>query len=304
MSTVARSSVGGLLEREGFVMVLSETELWRLVGDGLALCLRGASGYAARLTPDAALVLSGEAVADLNYALIGPGNEPEARLRDFSEAVRSHQLPIVVLLAAGVAQQLAPNAHDAGFRHVGSMPLMTHDRPLAPAASGAYTVERVTDAGMLREANSVAARAFGLPEDATQRAFGPPLLASPGAEVFLARQGSTPVSSVQTTRFGPTVGIWTMGTPPEHQRKGPVARCSSTSYGAIETTARTSSSCVQPRPVTHSTTASASALYPSVPSGSPGIRRKYPDRRATHQPSPSARWPVPSPAEPVHCSAP
>jgi GNAT superfamily N-acetyltransferase len=201
-------------------MTLEVNDLWRLVGEGLALVLRGAPKYAARLTPDAALALSGEAVADLNYAVIGSGLDPEARLREFSQAISADQLPIVVLLAAEVTQQLTQPAQAAGFRHVGSMPLMLHDAPLPPGSDGTYRVTQVTDADALREANAVAARAFALPEDAAQRAFGAPLLAAPGVELFLARQSATPISSVQTTRFGSTVGIWTMATPPEHQRKG------------------------------------------------------------------------------------
>jgi GNAT superfamily N-acetyltransferase len=195
-------------------------ELWRLVGEGLALCLRGASSYEAHLTPDATLALSGEAVADLNYAVVGPGPAPEARLRELSQVIHARGLPIVVLLARDVAQALAPLAREAGFRPVGSMPLMVHDTALSPVAQTSYQITLVTDADGLHEADAVAARAFSLPEDAAQRAFGPALLTAPGVEVFLARQGSAPVSSVQTTRFGSSVGIWTMATAPEHQRQG------------------------------------------------------------------------------------
>ena len=39
-------------------------------------------------------------------------------------------------------------------------------------------------------------------------------------DVFLARRGAAPVAALQTTRFGATVGIWAMGTAPEHQRQG------------------------------------------------------------------------------------
>jgi GNAT superfamily N-acetyltransferase len=201
-------------------MTTAVNELWRFVGEGLALVLRGAPNYTARLTPDAALALSGEAVADLNYAVIGPGADPEARLREFAEAISADGLPIVFVLPSAMAEQLAKSAQEAGLRHVGSMPLMIHDAPLTPASDGTCQVARVTDAEALRDANTLTARAFSLPEDATQRAFGPAILTAPGVGVFLARQGATPISSVQTTCFGSTVGIWTMGTPPEHQRKG------------------------------------------------------------------------------------
>jgi len=161
-------------------MTHTTNDLWRLVGEGLALCLRGAPSYAARLTPDAALAISGEAVADLNYAVIGGGTAPEARLQEFSQVISAHHLPIVILLASDVAQQISQNAQDAGFRHVGSMPLMTYDATPEPQNQQAYTVEQVTTEDILREANGVAAHAFSLPEDAAQRAFGPALLTAPG----------------------------------------------------------------------------------------------------------------------------
>ena len=201
-------------------MEFTTTELWRLVGDGLALCYRGAAGYAVRLTPDAALVVSGEAVADLNYAVIAAGPAPEERLREFSQAVGARGVPIVLIVSAEVAEPLAPLAGEAGFRHVGSMPLMTCRATPATPPRGPIQVTRVAGTDDLRQANALVSRAFALPEDAVQRAFGPPLLASPGVDVFLAQQGPTPVSSVQTTRFGGAVGVWAMATPPEHQRKG------------------------------------------------------------------------------------
>src|SRR5947209_11992522 len=49
--------------------------LWRLAGEGFALFLRAAPGYEARMTPYAALILSGEPIADLNYAILDEGPE-------------------------------------------------------------------------------------------------------------------------------------------------------------------------------------------------------------------------------------
>ena len=46
------------------------------------------------------------------------------------------------------------------------------------------------------------------------------MLDGPGVAVFLAWRGATPVSTLQTTRFGAKVGIWGMGTAPAHQRRG------------------------------------------------------------------------------------
>jgi hypothetical protein len=118
-------------------MDLPTTELWRLVGEGLALTYRAAPGYDARLTPDATLVLSGEAVADLNYAVIGLGPRAGERLSEFARAFGERQLPISVILSAAVTGQLAPAARALDLQPLGSIPLMTCSDAAAAAASGA-----------------------------------------------------------------------------------------------------------------------------------------------------------------------
>lgn len=194
--------------------------LWRLVGEGLALCYRAAPGYEIRLTPQGSLILSGEAVADLNYAVIDHGPYAEERLREFGHLIQARSLSIYVFLTDAVNNSLTPLAQSLGLQHVGEMPLMTYAPTEWPAQSGDYRCERVGSEQDLQEANRVAAIAFGLPLDAVQRAWGPIILDGPGVDIFLARKNAEAVSSVQTTRTGSTVGIWAMGTTADHQRKG------------------------------------------------------------------------------------
>jgi len=194
--------------------------LWRLVGEGLALCYRAAPGYEARLTPHAALILSGEPVADLNYAVIDREPHAEERLREFGHLIQARNTPLYVLLTDAVSTPLAPLAQSLGLQRVGEMPLMTYTPTHMPAQSGDYHCERVESEPALQEANRVAASAFSLPVDAVQRAWGPIMLDGPGVDVFLARQHGQAISSVQTTRMGATVGIWAMGTAAGHQQKG------------------------------------------------------------------------------------
>jgi GNAT superfamily N-acetyltransferase len=190
------------------------------VGEGLALCYRAAPGYEVQLTPQASLILSGEPVADLNYAVIDDGPHAEARLREFGHRIQARSLPIYVFLTDAVSSSLTPLAQSLGLQHVGEMPLMTHAPTALPAQSGDYHCERVASEPDLQEANRVAASAFGLPEEAVQRAWGPIILDGAGVDIFLARHNGGAVSSVQTTRMGSTVGIWAMGTTAIHQRKG------------------------------------------------------------------------------------
>jgi GNAT superfamily N-acetyltransferase len=196
------------------------TYLWRLVGEGLALCYRAAPGYEVRLTPQASLILSGESVADLNYAVIDHGPHTEERLREFGHLIQARSLSIYMFLIDAVSSVLTPLAQSLGLQHVGEMPLMTYAPTALPAQSGDYRCERIESEAALQEANRVAASAFDLPLDAVQRAWGPIILDGPGVDIFLARQNGGAVSSVQTTRMGSTVGIWAMGTTADHQRKG------------------------------------------------------------------------------------
>jgi len=190
------------------------------VGEGLALCYRAAPGYEARLTPQASLILSGESVADLNYAVIDRGPHAEERLREFEQLIQARNLSIFVFLTDAVSTPLAPLAQSLGLQRVGEMPLMTYTPTNMPSPSGDYHCERVESEPALQEANRVAASAFGLPEDAVQRAWGSIMLDGPGVDIFLARQHDQAISSVQTTRMGATVGIWAMGTAAGHQQKG------------------------------------------------------------------------------------
>jgi GNAT superfamily N-acetyltransferase len=194
--------------------------LWRLVGEGLALCYRAAPGYQARLTPHAALILSGESVADLNYAVIDQGPHAEGRLREFAALIQARNLSAYIFLSDAASTSLAPLAQSLGLQRVGEMPLMTYTPTNMPSPSGDYHCERVEREPALQEANRVAASAFGLPEDAVQHAWGPIILDGPGVDVFLARHHGEAISSVQTTRIGTTVGIWAMATAANYQRKG------------------------------------------------------------------------------------
>jgi GNAT superfamily N-acetyltransferase len=194
--------------------------LWRYIGDAGDLLVRAAPDHQVSRMPGAVLALSGEPVADLNFVAIGAGPDPAARLREYGALVHARQLPVVVMLSAAVADALAPVARDLGLTHAGGMPLMTHDGQGIGHVERQVTVTRVEGDADLKTTNSIMARAFSLPEDAVQRAWGPAMLDAPGLAVFLARQGVTPVSAVATTRHGATVGIWCMATAPEHQRRG------------------------------------------------------------------------------------
>jgi GNAT superfamily N-acetyltransferase len=195
-----------------------------LIGDVFALVYRAAPGYEAHLSPHGTLALSGDA-GDywLNTAIINDGPGAEASLRHATVTLRERSLPGWFMHDERLTTRLAPIAREAGLDDGGTAPFMVY-RPaphqsLSPV-SGDLAVSSVRNASDLRDANRVTAAAFGSPQDAIDRVWGPALLEMPGLELFLGRRDGEAISVVMTVRHGAVVGIWTMGTVPERQRSG------------------------------------------------------------------------------------
>ena len=194
--------------------------LWRLAGEAIAVLVRATPGYEARLTQQASLILSGEPVADFNVAIIDRGPQSEDWLRQFGQVIRERNLPIMVFLTAEVSDQLAHVAHDLDLQHAGQIPLMTYHPSDTTIEPTDYQIERVENAEELQDVSRILASAFELPLESCNRVLGETLLEGLGLDIFLARENSNAVSTLQSTRAGDIVGIWAMGTMPEHQRKG------------------------------------------------------------------------------------
>ncbi|MBN1188890.1 MAG: GNAT family N-acetyltransferase [Dehalococcoidales bacterium] len=198
----------------------SNEYLWRISGEALSLCYRAAPGYEARLTPGASLVLSGEKVPDLNYAIVDAGPMAEEHLREYIQLAESRDVPLLVLLTHEASPRLSPVARELGLQFLEDFPLMVY-RPVNPSAeTGVFQVWRVEKEEDVRISNSLAATAFGMEEEALNRAFSPDYIQGPGVDLFMAAKDGEVISSVQTTRAGPITGIWAMATSPDQQRKG------------------------------------------------------------------------------------
>ena len=196
-----------------------EPGLWLALGDGLAQFLRGAAGGEAWLCGGSALVLSGEPVADLNYALIGPGADAPALLRRFAAELRRRGLPAWIEVDAGVAAGLGQLRDELGLTDTGRSPVMVRGSQPVAAGSSKFAVEEVSGRAQLEDACTVIAAAFGFPA-AAERAFGTRLISYPAADIWLARRGGQAIAAAITTRTGSSVGLWAMATRPDRQRQG------------------------------------------------------------------------------------
>ena len=194
--------------------------LWRAMIDGCNLLCCLAPGYEAHLLPDSALILSGEPHADMNFAFVGNASDAIQHLRTFHERASVRELPLMLLSTEAAAPRIIDLASSMGFVAAGGVPFMTC-RDLHPSLSShPYLVERIENTLMLSKAVPLIARTFGLPAPAVARIYNPETLALPGVDYFIACREGEIWSSVQTTRIGTQVGIWSMATPPEYQRQG------------------------------------------------------------------------------------
>lgn len=195
--------------------------MYREMGGALVAVVGTVPGATTRETPCGWLALSGLPLPDFNYALLAPRADA-ALLRDFGGTIHERAVPAIVFLASAVADALRPIASELGLQHVSIAPLMAY-QPLQAGAvpeDHRYEVERVMDEATLRETTPVVASAFSMPLDTVDQVYSPALMAHPNINLFLARRGGEPMCSVTTTGAGGVVGIWSMATPPQFQRKG------------------------------------------------------------------------------------
>jgi GNAT superfamily N-acetyltransferase len=95
------------------------------------------------------------------------------------------------------------------------------DPPAATQPANQYDIEQVTESGRLASVAALIASAFGLDRAWVGRTFAAAsTLNAPGVRYFLATHDGQPWSTLTTTRTGSLVGIWSMATAPQHQRRG------------------------------------------------------------------------------------
>jgi len=195
-------------------------ELIALSGRALVAMMSGAPGFELRMMRGCTLGLSGEDLADLNMLLIGPDPEGEAFLVSSLARVAERGLPLLVMLTPDVADALGPAAERLGLMAAGTAPLMVlrADTPVSP--SRPCEIRQALDPEMVKIAGDLSAAAFELPREAVARSMDVGLTATAALETWVGSSGDGPMSAVTVTRAGPTAGIWTMATPPEHQGKG------------------------------------------------------------------------------------
>lgn len=201
-------------------MKSNPSEIWKLYGQALTRILGEAPEYEEHRSNQGILVLSGEMVADLNYALIDSGADSAEFLTEAINIVKNRNLPLIVILTQAAAAELNPLALRLGLKSGGQLPLMQNIPEGLISTSGDFEIRKVSCPDELNAVSELEARAFEMPREAVARVNQQTVLQRKYISFYIALDNGIPVSTVQATRSENICGIWSMATPPEHQGKG------------------------------------------------------------------------------------
>ncbi|MFN3727685.1 MAG: GNAT family N-acetyltransferase [Allosphingosinicella sp.] len=169
-----------------------------------------------RMLPHGAIALSGAPAADLNMVFLTRGASAE-ECEQALDAVASKEVDTVLIIEEG-AEDLRAWAAAKALTEVGQMPMMEREaddvRPITKLNVHIATPEEVGIGSRL------AASAFALDKAACDIALAPGAFEIEGNDLWLAEDESGPVGCGIFVHSGDHVGIYTMSTPPEQQRRG------------------------------------------------------------------------------------
>ncbi len=197
------------------------TTLWAAVRHDLYTLFGSVANSEVRLAPGALLGISGGPTADFNMAFIDEAAGDEARFGEFIGHVERAGVAAVFMVSGACAPRLGPIARELGLVEAGSAPLMALDDPSPRPVDPGFAVHQVRDEKSLGVVADLVAAAFSLDREWVGRTFcSKALLEVPSLSFFLASTQGEPISAVTTTAGPNVVGIWSMATAPQHQRRG------------------------------------------------------------------------------------
>ncbi len=200
---------------------LTEAVLRRLTTEALVTFLGQSEKFEALLRPGCDLTICNEPVADLNYVIAGKGASDNDYFGDACRTCLSRELPFLAILFPEAGNRVKEVASALGLVHAVDFPFMVRDdAPIEPAGNEAIIVQRASGTEGVLGGVGVLSAAFNMPEDSARRVLPPPLIESPGLDVFLASSEGRHVGTVTMTHHGDTTGIWAMGTDPDRQGRG------------------------------------------------------------------------------------
>ena len=199
---------------------LSEAVLRRLTNNALTTFLSEAARYEAIARPGLQLALTNEPIADMNMLIVGAGADEDA-FRDMVSSCLDRKLPFLVMIFPEAGKAFDELAAELGMVYAVDFPMMVRDDlPLEPSGNPEVEVICASGADDADASADVMASAYSMPKDSVLRALPASLLATPGADVYVARLLGEVAGTVTLTYHGETCGIWAMGTDTARQRCG------------------------------------------------------------------------------------
>jgi GNAT superfamily N-acetyltransferase len=200
---------------------LTASWLMRLMGDGLYMMVQCSDRLRARMVPGAWLVLSGAPFADLNCMVISGGDDPAGTFEEFVGEADRANIPFLAMLGPEVSKMLAPVAERLGMVHATVFPFMVcPGESFEVVDAPGIEIVRVENASQMAELADPMGAAFKVDVSDTRRVLPFEVVQGPLLDGWIARIDGRPVGCTVTTIHGDYVGIWAMGTHPDHQRKG------------------------------------------------------------------------------------
>ena len=162
------------------------------------------------------IALSGEPAADLNMIVLTSGAE-RSELDEALEAVRQKNTDAILIVEEG-ADVVRGWVADVGLNEVGQIPLM--ERRAADVKLTSNFLIRLADPNEAEAAMKLAAAAFSLSEETCVPVVPAKAIAENGNDLWFAEEDGELVGCGLFIRTEDHVGIYTMSTPPNHQRRG------------------------------------------------------------------------------------
>ena len=197
-------------------MARSPSEVLMQTGADIVRLFERADGAECRMLPHGAIALSGAPAADLNMVFLTRHSSEDEREQAW-DAVRAKGVDTILIVEEGAEDQRGWAA-GKGLAEVGQMPLMERLAAELRPATG-FTVRMAEPEGMSTAA-SLAAAAFSLEEVACRTALPAAALAVDGNHLWIAEDEAGPVGCGFFIHATAPTGIYTMSTPPAHQRRG------------------------------------------------------------------------------------
>ena len=199
----------------------SVSDLWSIAREQLRALFEAVEGAEVLWRDNSLLGITGGPSADFNMCLVDDSLHVEEILAESIHRLNLRRVPGVFMVSAQAADKVGGRIAALGLSEAGEAPMMVFTGQPSAVSAG-YHVTQVDNETDLAVVADLVASAFDLDRAWIGRTFASPaLLASSDAvQFFIAKATGRPMSTLTTTGAGSVVGIWSMATWPEAQRRG------------------------------------------------------------------------------------